>query len=86
MQNIGTVRKIDELGRVVLPLELRKIANWDTGDSLAILYDEKTRTTTLKLSEKYGGPKCVLCGKNESKAIINDRDICSTCLEAVKEI
>lgn len=36
MKNIGIVRKVDELGRIVIPKELRKVLNIDEGDGLEI--------------------------------------------------
>ena len=86
MENTGISRKIDELGRIVLPIELRKILGWDIRDSILMSYDEENRTVILKLHKKYEGLKCVLCGKGESKVIIKGCDICADCLGMIKEI
>ena len=40
MKSTGIVRKVDELGRVVLPIELRRSLNIDTKDSLEIFVDD----------------------------------------------
>ena len=40
MKSTGIVRKVDELGRIVLPIELRRILNIDVKDSLEIFVDE----------------------------------------------
>ena len=41
MKSTGIVRKVDELGRVVLPIELRRSLNIDTKDSLEIFVDDE---------------------------------------------
>ncbi|MBR5468383.1 MAG: AbrB/MazE/SpoVT family DNA-binding domain-containing protein, partial [Firmicutes bacterium] len=40
MKSTGIVRKVDELGRIVLPIELRRSLNIDIKDSLEIFVDE----------------------------------------------
>ena len=42
MKATGIVRKVDELGRVVLPIELRRNLNINEKDSLEIFVDEET--------------------------------------------
>ena len=41
MKSTGIVRKVDELGRVVLPIELRRSLNIDVKDSLEIFVDNE---------------------------------------------
>ena len=41
MKSTGIVHKVDELGRVVLPIELRRSLNIDTKDSLEIFVDDE---------------------------------------------
>ena len=41
MKSTGIVRKVDELGRVVLPIELRRILNIKEKDSLEIFVDDE---------------------------------------------
>ncbi|QKY71792.1 AbrB/MazE/SpoVT family DNA-binding domain-containing protein [Lentibacillus sp. CBA3610] len=41
MKNTGIVRKIDELGRIVLPMELRKSLDIQERDPLEIFVDEE---------------------------------------------
>ena len=36
MKSTGIVRKVDELGRIVLPMELRRTLGVDTKDALEI--------------------------------------------------
>ena len=57
MKATGIVRKVDELGRVVLPSELRKTLHIATGDSFELFTNENT--VVLKKYE----PGCVLTGE-----------------------
>ncbi|TFE02863.1 AbrB/MazE/SpoVT family DNA-binding domain-containing protein [Jeotgalibacillus salarius] len=41
MKALGVVRKIDELGRIVIPKEIRRINGWDTGQPMEFYTDEK---------------------------------------------
>ena len=76
---------IDELGRVILPSELRKKQNWGMGDKLSFhLADDNA--VILKLLEKYPGPKCVICAKPESKVRVSGSDICGNCLDELKKV
>ena len=50
MERMGS-RTIDELGRILLPNELRAKYGWDTGDTLALYYVDNN-TLMLQLSEK----------------------------------
>ena len=63
MKPTGIVRKIDELGRIVLPKELRKCLNINTGDDFQIrLEDEKIILEKYSYLKKY---------EQEIKSIIN---------------
>lgn len=80
MKSTGIVRKVDELGRIVLPIELRRTLEIAERDSLEI-YVEGT-TIILKKYE----PACIFC--NDAKDVVNykGRNICRKCLEEMKKI
>ena len=82
MEYVYATRKIDELGRVILPSELRKKLGWGTGDSLSVI--EKDGEVIFKPFEKFQGPKCVFCGVSESAMQLDGNDICGNCLEQIK--
>ncbi len=63
MNNTGIIRKIDELGRIVLPKELRKHLNINSGDDFQILLDDEKI-----ILEKYSYLKNQ---KNEVNKIVN---------------
>lgn len=75
MKSTGIVRKVDELGRIVLPIELRRTLDINEKDSLEIFVDGST--VVLKKYE----PACIFC--NNAKKIITykGRNICSNCIK-----
>ena len=78
MKSIGIVRKVDELGRIVLPIELRRTLDIAEKDPLEIYVDGSA--IVLK---KYR-PTCIFC--DASKDIINfkGKNICPKCLKELK--
>ncbi|MDP4178134.1 MAG: AbrB/MazE/SpoVT family DNA-binding domain-containing protein [Bacillota bacterium] len=78
MKSTGIVRKVDELGRIVLPIELRRTLEIDIKDPLEI-YVEGEHIILRKYS-----PSCIFCG--ESKDVINykGKNICVPCLDDIK--
>lgn len=79
MKSTGIVRKVDELGRVVLPIELRRTLNIDVKDSLEVFVD--SNQIVLKKYE----PACIFCGSADGIKVYRDRNICSKCLEEIKQ-
>lgn len=79
MKSIGIVRKVDELGRIVLPIELRRTLDIAEKDPLEIYVDGSA--IVLK---KYR-PTCIFC--DGSKDVINfkGKNICPKCLKALKD-
>ncbi len=53
LKSTGLQRKIDELGRIVIPRDLRKMANIQEGTMVAFLYDNDTNTITLAAPPKF---------------------------------
>lgn len=74
MKSTGIVRKVDELGRIVLPIELRRTLGIEEKDSLEIYVDGQS--IVLK---KYQ-PSCVFC--DDAKDVINykGKNVCPNCL------
>ncbi len=48
MKDCGTIRKIDELGRIVIPADMRRTFHWQTSDSIKISVNQRKQTITLK--------------------------------------
>jgi len=76
-------QRIDGLGRVLLPKDLRKELEWDNGDRIAI--SKENNKVILQLQEKCPDPSCAYCGKPEREVCINGKDICGDCLERIAE-
>ncbi|MHB9901427.1 AbrB family transcriptional regulator [Clostridium botulinum] len=76
MKNIGIVRKIDPLGRIVLPKELRKALNIKDNETPLEIYTEGEEI----ILKKYE-PACIFCG--EAKEVINfkGKNIYKICLK-----
>jgi len=78
MKSTGIVRKIDELGRIVLPIELRRVLDIGEKSPLEIYVDDST--IVLK---KYQ-PTCVFCDNSDGLVQYRDKLVCSTCLGELK--
>ena len=77
MKSTGIVRRVDELGRVVLPIELRRTLDIEIRSPLEIYVDGD-----LIILKKYE-PACIFCG--EAKDVVNykERIICNDCLKDI---
>jgi len=78
MKSTGIVRKIDELGRIVLPIELRKNMGIDSKDSIEIFVDDD------KIILKKYEPSCIFCGNVEDVTLYKGKLICRECIESLK--
>ena len=74
MKSIGIVRKVDELGRIVLPIEMRRTLGIGEKDSLEIFIDGET--VVLK---KYS-PACIFCVIAKNNFDYKGKRICRDCL------
>ena len=79
MKATGIVRKVDDLGRIVLPIELRRTLNIDVRDPLEIYVDQETI-----LLKKYA-PACVICGENDGLVGFKGKRICRNCISKLGE-
>ena len=79
MKSLGIIRKIDELGRIVLPKELRDNFNLSQGDSLEI-YTDKDSTIVLK---KHS-PSCIFCGSESYLKEYKGNLICRQCIDDLR--
>ncbi len=78
MKSTGIVRKVDELGRIVLPIELRRTLDIAEKDSLEIYMDGPA--IVLK---KYQ-PACVFCDDTRDVVLFHEKNICAKCLRELK--
>jgi len=79
MNKSNFVRKIDELGRIVLPIELRKILDIKEKDSLGIFLDNDG------IFIKKEKPSCIFCNSNIDLIVFNGKEICKNCINELKK-
>ncbi len=77
LKSTGIVRKVDELGRVVIPIELRRTLGIDEKDALEIYVDNE------KIILKKYEPACVFCGNAENVQIFKGKNVCKECATAM---
>lgn len=75
----GTIRRIDELGRIVLPMKLRKLLKLEVRDPVEMFVDDNN----CVLVKKYT-PSCIFCGENNEVATFKGRCVCKFCLQDMK--
>ena len=75
MKSTGIVRKVDELGRIVLPIELRRTLDIAERDALEIYVDEDR-----VILKKYQ-PACIFCGDSKDIVTYKGKNVCETCLK-----
>lgn len=79
MKATGIVRKIDDLGRIVLPKELRKTMNINKKDPMEIYVDEDS-----VILKKYQ-PACIFCKSVENTIEYKNKIVCRDCLEKMQD-
>ncbi|SDG77017.1 transcriptional pleiotropic regulator of transition state genes [Desulfosporosinus hippei DSM 8344] len=79
MKSTGIVRKVDELGRIVLPIELRRTLGIDEKDALEIYVDQE------KIILKKYEPACVFCGNASDIQLFHGKNVCRECAVAMGE-
>lgn len=80
MKATGIVRKVDELGRIVLPIELRRTLDIEIKDPLEIYVDGESI-----MLKKYQ-PACVFCGSSDEVKQIKGKNVCGACLRELQSL
>ncbi len=80
LRSTGIVRKVDELGRIVLPIELRKNMDLSPRDAVEIFVEED------KIILKKYMPCCIFCGNAENVTYYKGKLVCSDCLESLRHV
>ena len=78
MKSTGIVRKVDELGRIVLPIEMRRTLDIAERDSLEIYVEGDSI-----ILKKYQ-PACVFCGSVKDLVSYEGKNVCSDCIARLK--
>ena len=74
MKSTGIVRKVDELGRIVLPIEMRRTLDIEEKDALEIYVEKKYK------------PSCIFCDTTKDIVVFKGKNICPKCLKELKEL
>ncbi len=76
----ATARRVDALGRIVLPAELRRALGIAEGDQL----DIREAEGSIVLSKQ--DEACVVCGSTVGLVAFRDRHLCRDCVKGVKKL
>ena len=79
MKSTGIVRKLDELGRVVLPIELRRTMDLNIHDTVEIFVEDD------KIILKKYEPCCVFCHSKEDVQEFKGHCVCQNCIRELAE-
>ncbi len=79
MKSTGIIRKVDDLGRIVLPIELRRTLDIAERDELEI-YMENDRIILQKFE-----PACVFCGSSRGLVAHHGKNVCQDCIRKLSK-
>jgi len=80
MNDTGIVRKVDDLGRIVIPMELRKTMGIKVKDPIAI-FVEGDRIILMKHKDS-----CAICGTTDAEMkTVRNRPVCEKCIAAARK-
>ena len=80
MVSLGIIRRIDPLGRLVLPAKLRNMMQIEEQTPLEIFMDGN-----YIILKKYT-PGCIFCGNGEGLKIFEGKRVCASCLIEIKDL
>ena len=79
MKSTGIVRKVDELGRVVLPIELRRVLDIEQKDAVEIFVEGDSI-----ILKKYQ-PNCIICGGDKGLIEYKGKLVCKSCTNSLSK-
>jgi transcriptional pleiotropic regulator of transition state genes len=79
MKATGMIRSLDQLGRIVIPIELRRVLDIEIGDGLEFYSDDDS--IVLKKYE----PACIFCDNARDIRQYKGKNICGECYDLLKE-
>ena len=77
----GIVRKIEGLGRMVIPKAIREHMNITSNDSIEFIVTGNDEVIIRRFQKS-----CVFCGNKENLSDFSDKCICDSCVEKIKNI
>ena len=79
MKSTGIVRKVDELGRIVLPIELRRALDIAEKDALEIYVEG-----SAVILKKHRAT-CIFCDSSKNITLFKGKNVCPACLKELKD-
>lgn len=79
MKSTGIIRKVDDLGRIVLPIELRRMLDIAERDELEI-YIENDHIILQKFE-----PACIFCGSSRALVSYREKNVCQDCIQKMSK-
>ena len=80
MKSTGIIRKVDDLGRIVLPIELRRTLDIAERDELEI-YMESDRIILQKFE-----PACIFCDSSDALVSYRGKNVCQECIHNMNKV
>ena len=80
MKSTGIVRKVDELGRIVLPMEMRRTLDIAERDAMEIYVDGSS-----VILKKYK-PSCIFCDTTKDITLFKGKNICPKCIRELSHM
>ena len=80
MKSTGIVRRVDELGRIVLPIEMRRTLDIGEKDALEIYVEGSS-----VILKKYK-PSCIFCDRGKDITEFKGKNVCPKCLKELKSL
>ena len=77
MKSTGIVRKVDELGRIVLPIELRRTLGIEEKDRIEIFVEGES-----VILRKYQ-PACIFCDNAQDLILYKGKNLCPACIRSM---
>ena len=77
----GIVRKIDELGRIVLPVEIRRTRKIEEGTPMEIFVNDNGGIVLKKYE-----PSCCFCDNAEFLVDNHGKKVCKTCIDRLTKV
>lgn len=80
MNNTGIIRRVDELGRIVIPIEIRNSFNIKEKDTMEIYIDKDS--IILKKNEE----RCIICKSDKNLLSYKNKLVCKTCIKEMQNV
>lgn len=79
MSDTGIVRRVDDLGRIVIPMELRRSLGIKVKDPISISVEGE------RIILEKAHDACVICGSQHDVSAVKGRPVCTACILEVKK-